>query len=180
MVSRLIQLFILTVTGLLLVGCADIPDSYAPPIQRKPVNGPGSLPLGSFITMGDPNADAHIVRDISRPEEATSWRWTHQKPALRFFLDTTENQKFVMDFTISDVTFKQTGPVTITFLINDKLLDTIRYDRPGSKHFEKQVPAEWLQTGTPVTVAAEVDKSYIAPEDGAKLGFILTSAGFIR
>jgi hypothetical protein len=176
---RLLLLPILTVL-MLLSGCPSIPDSYAPPIQRRPVTGPEPPAFGHFVDMNDPNADAYILRDISDTTEGGGFRWVHERPELRFALSRIHHLKFVMDFAIPSVTLKQTGPVTISFYINEKLLDKLRCETPGEKHFEKPVPAEWLRTDTPTLVAAEIDKVYIAPQDGAKLGFVLTRAGFVE
>jgi hypothetical protein len=56
----------------------------------------------------------------------------------------------------------------------------VRYEGGGQKRFEKPVPAAWLRTDADILVAAEIDKVWIAPADGARLGFILSRAGFIE
>ena len=38
----------------------------------------------------------------------------------------------------------------------------------------------WLHTSTETLVSEEIDKLYVSPEDGVKLGFILTNMGFAR
>jgi len=88
--------------------------------------------------------------------------------------------KLVVDFAVAKETFDATGPVTISFFVNDRLLEAVRYDQPGDKHYEKLVPAGWLRPDAMTTVAAEIDKLYRAPQDGAELGFILTRVGFIQ
>ena len=55
-----------------------------------------------------------------------------------------------------------------------------RYDRPGQHHFEKPVPAVWLNTDKLTLVVAEADKLWTSRRDGAQVGFILISAGFVR
>jgi hypothetical protein len=89
----------------------------------------------------------------------------------------TENIKFSADFAIWDEGFKITGPVEISFLVNGKLLDKVRYTTPGNKHFEKPVPADWLAKNGEASVAMSVDKLYTAPRDGAKFGVILARLG---
>jgi hypothetical protein len=61
--------------------------------------------------------------------------------------------------------------------VNGKLLDKVRYTTPGGKHFEKPVPADWLDANSEASVALSVDKLYVAPRDGAKFGVILTRLG---
>lgn len=118
-------------------------------MQRKPLTGPEPSPIAHFADMADANADAHIVRDISRATESKTWRWTGQKPELRFLLTTTENLKFSMDFAVPEITFAQRGPVSISIFVNDRLLDTVRCEKGGERHFEKPVPPEWLRTHLP-------------------------------
>lgn len=163
-----------------LFGCARIPDIYAPPIEREPLTGPEKFALGPLVRMSDSNADAHIVRDISRTVEGGGWRWAHQRPELRFRLQTTENLKFVMDFGVPETTYRDTGPIKVSVFVNGQLLDVIPVDKPGDRHFEKPVPGSWLRTDGDTKVAAEVDKPWVAPADGAKLGFTLSRAGFVH
>jgi hypothetical protein len=61
--------------------------------------------------------------------------------------------------------------------VNGKLLDKVRYTTPGGKHFEKPVPAHWLDANTEVNVALSVDNLYVAPRDGAKFGVMVTRLG---
>ena len=172
----------LPIVGLLvLASCARPPEYYPPPEQRTPIEGadPGGAPE-VLIGMGDTNATAHFVKDISLGLEGGSWRWTGQRPTLRVLLVTTKNLKFMTDFTLWEGAMTQTGPVTMSFYVGDHLLDRVRYETPGYKHFEKPVPAEWLQTATDTEIAMEIDKVYVSPNDGAKFGFILSQIGFVN
>ncbi len=130
--------------------------------------------------MGDPNADAYIVRGVSSSAEAGSWRWTRKRAELRFFLDSTAHFNFKSDFSVADSTFQDTGPVTISVFINENLLDTIRCDTAGEKHFEKAVPESFLHAKSVNMAAMEIDKPWVSKTDGAVLGFILTRAGFTQ
>ncbi len=168
----------LAVLTLTLAGCVSIPDTYAPPMDRRPVTGYGDTSFGGVVSMSDASARAHIVKDISPQLQSGAWRWTLQRPELRFAVSHTKGVRLVMDFAVAKSTFDSTGPVTISFYVNDRLLDKVRYDQPGNKRFEKPVPPEWLATDRMNTIAAEIDKLYVSPLDGAKLGFILSRAGF--
>ena len=164
---------------LLLAGCSRGPDIYAPPIRRQPLLGPDSH-LGPNVSMADPMADAYIVRDISPHTEQNSWRWTTEHPALRFYLRSVSNLKFVLDAGIPDTSFQDTGPVTLTIRINDRDFDKLRFDRPGSRHYEKPVPADFLRANSENFVAIEPDKVWVSRQDGAKLGFVLAKTGFVK
>ncbi len=174
------RIWLLVPAALLLAGCARIPDSYAPPMQRKPLTDPSQESTGQFIQMNAPDAPVHIVRDISPAVEGNGWRWVYQRPELKFTLTSTEGLRFLMDYTVPEVTFKDTGPIQIAITINGHLLDTIHATKSGDQRFEKPVPSEWLQIGTENHVVAEVDKFWLPPNGDVKLGFVLTRAGFIQ
>ncbi len=118
---------------------------------------------------------SQVASDILRP--AGGWSWTGQHPAVKIRVRSAQKVHYSIDFTVADVTFKETGPVSITFFVNDHALDTLHYAKPGPQHYEKAVPAEWLQTDKDNVVGAEVDKVWTSPDDGAKLGLILTQIG---
>jgi hypothetical protein len=128
--------------------------------------------------MGDPRAIEAIVRDISATSEGVGWRWTYLEPTLKFYLHQYEDQSFVMDFSIIETAFKETGPVTLSCFVNNRLLTTVRCPRPGDYHLEKQVPSEWLRDTNPAVVRAVLDRVWTAPADGARLSYVLVRAGF--
>jgi hypothetical protein len=126
--------------------------------------------------MGAGDADGQIVRDISNFANGT-WRWTGQHPTVRLPRGNSQDIRYVIDFTIPEVTFKETGPVTISFYVNDHLVDRKSYTAPGTQHFEKAVPPNWIDEGNSTAVGAEIDKVFVSKNDGERLGFILTSIG---
>jgi hypothetical protein len=154
-----------------------MPETYAPPEQRQPFENFRPYRITRVVDMSDGDVDAHVVRDIPTGVEGP-WRWAGQRPTIRVALRKTENLSYIIDFSVADATFKSTGPVTMTFLVNDHVLDSAHYSTPGTYHFEKSVPAEWLEAGKDATVGAAIDKVWVSPDDGAKLGFILTRIGF--
>lgn len=158
-----------------LQGCERMPETYAPPVQRQPFENFRPYRITRVVDMSDGDADAHIVRDVL--PGSGSWRWAGQHPVIRVALPKAENLIYTIDFSLADATFKSTGPVSMTFFVNDHELGSDRYTAPGSYHFEKSVPADWLEGSKDATVGAEVDKVWVSPEDGVKLGFILTRIG---
>ncbi len=159
-----------------LSGCQKLPETYAPPEQREPFENFRPYRITRVVDMSDGDADSHIVSGIL-PAGGGSWRWASQRPTVRVLLRHVENLEFIMDFSVADATFKSTGPVAFTFFVNDHELGSANYTMPGVYHFEKPVPESWLEADKDATLAAEVDKVWVAPEDGAKLGFILTRIG---
>lgn len=159
-----------------LTACDRAPESYPPPEQRHPVDGPNPGESSMMIDLSDPDAPAHYLKDIE--EGDGSWRWTGQRPTLKIFVFTKDHLKLSADFTLWETALQQTGPVQLTFFVNDRPLDKIRYSEPGYGHFEKPVPSDWLTPDSESTVAIAIDKLYTAPQDGKKFGLILSRMGF--
>lgn len=173
--STFILIFVL-IGALFLAACDRLPETYAPPEQRHPVEGFNPPPESMMVEMGDPKADPSIVKDIYGASNP-SWRWTGQDPTVRMLLLRTDRLKFIADFAIWDQGFKTTGPVEIAYLVNNQVLEKVRYARAGLKHYEKAVPAAWLSAGSENTLAMLVDKVYIAPQNQMKFGVILVRLG---
>jgi len=153
-----------------------MPEPYAPPEQRKPLEDYSHSRVHPVVNMQDPDARAHLVSGISE-KLSENWRWAGQRATVWVVPGPARNPKFIVDFTLPEVTMKDTGPVTMSFFVNDQVVERIRYDAPGEKHFEKPIPPDWPTPGKQITVSAEIDKMWVAPADGAKLGFILTRMG---
>jgi hypothetical protein len=162
-----------------LGACKNLPEAYAPPEQRQIIPEDRPYRLNRVIDMDDAAAPSRFVRDISRML-AANWRWTGQRPAIDIFMRANDGVRFVIDFALPEVNFKTTGPVTLSFYVNNHLLDTVRYSQAGLKHFEKPVPPEWIPAGHESTVSAEIDKLSTDPADGSKLGFILVRMGMTQ
>ncbi len=159
-----------------LCGCGDLPEAYPPPSQRPVFEAP--ISGVRVLNMADADAETHFVQDISTGLEGNTWRWTGKRPAIRMFPGTAEKLSYAIDFAIPGATFTQTGPVTLSFFVNEHLLDRVRYASPGRQRFEKPVPAEWLDANGYVILNAEIDKLWIpAKRDAKPLGFILVSLG---
>ncbi len=163
---------------LTLASCVTMPETYAPPIQREPIEGARPYRIQRLVAMGDGDAEAYIVKDIARgAAEGGAWRWAQKHPTVRVAIKASDSQKMVVDYTIPDATFAQTGPVTLDFFVNDQKLDTVRIEKAGRRHFEKAVPQEWLRPMADNQVAVEISKLYVSPQDQSTLGFILTRIG---
>jgi hypothetical protein len=163
----------------LLAGCVNIPDTYAPPMQRRPLAGPDTSRLKHFIAMNDPAAQDHFLRDI-RGLESDSWRWTGKNPTLRFVLPTVEALKLKVDFSISGDTFASTGPFHITYWVNGRQLDKVRYTAAGPQSFVKPVQAAWLAKDADNIVKMELEKVFVAERDKVELGVTLARVGFVE
>jgi len=163
---------------LALSACERPPEFYPPPEQRHPAEGVNPGPEAMMVEMDSPDANLSIVKDIY-PPGGTSWRWTEQDPTVKVLVLSTDKLKLRIDFAIWDDGFKTTGPVELSFFINDKLLDKVRYTTPGVKHYEKPVPADWLMLDREATLSFHVDKLYVSPRDKKRFGVILTRIGLV-
>jgi len=163
----------------MISACQNMPGPFAPPVQRQPLADFRSYGMSVIVSMSDENAKEHFVQDITSLE-ASTWRWTGKRPTVRVRMRSGEHLRYIIDFALVEATLQVTGPVTISFLVNNRVLDRARYDRAGPQHFEKPVPAGWVTAGQDVTVGAEIDKLWVSPDNGAKLGIILVRMGLTQ
>jgi hypothetical protein len=128
--------------------------------------------------MTDPRASEYIVQDVSDTTEGPGYRWAYERPVLRFYRPSAKEVKFSMDFAIPERLLRATGPITLTFKLNGKLLDRVRYAQAGQLQFTHDVPTGALKDGIN-TVAIEPDRVWTTG-DGTKLSFVLARAGFLE
>lgn len=157
--------------------CTRLPDTYSPPAQRAPLTTPPPTSLSYFVSLSDPNADAYLVHDFA-PSDGGASRWALDHPVLRFFVPAAPRLRFAMDFALPERTFRDTGPVTLTFRINGELLDRHRCDTAGQQHYEHDVPPPLLRPNAVNLVAIDPDPVWVSKSDGGRIGFVLARAGF--
>jgi hypothetical protein len=162
--------FSLVVSG----ACVRTPDSYPLPQQHNPFLA-GGVPASEFLTMDHPDLRKAVVKDVLVDEQGP-WRWTGPDPELRFSLSSLRDRTLVVEFVINDRTFRDTGPVTVSFYVNDHLAGQERYTSDGDKSFEKAIPTEWLQGRQETRVHLHVHNVW--PTAGGSLGVLLKRMGF--
>ena len=170
------RILLLVMGALLTVSCGWQPGVYAAPAQRSIDLGTDPDGPHAFVAMDDPVADDYVVKDISPEHGFRRWAFTH--PELRFRLSDTRHLNFTAEFAIPEVTYKVTGPVTVSYAVNGQTLGTMTCDHPGDYHLEKPVPDGLVEPGKFVRVTFEANPRWISPDDGAQLSFLLRSAGF--
>jgi hypothetical protein len=174
--SFTVKLRLLLLTSVLVLGaCQNMPEPYAPPEQRQPIEVVHPYRISRVVNMDDGDAAAYFIRDIR--ELNGNWRWTGRRPELRIAVKANEKLHYTIDFTLPEVTFKVTGPVTVTFSVNDHLVGSQRYTAFGEQHFDAAIPDGVVAANSDATVGAEVDKPWVSPADGVELGFILRRIG---
>ena len=158
-------------------GCAPAPDAFPPPPQRAPLTALPPTPFSYFLSMADPHAGAYLVQDVAAQGTGT-WRWAFAHPVLRFWVPAFPRLRFVLDYSLPERTFRETGPVTLTIRVNGELLDRHRADVPGEQHYGREVPAGLIRPAAVNLVAIDPEPVWVSPSDHARLGFILSRAGF--
>jgi hypothetical protein len=166
--------FWLAAISLVSVACVRTPDSYPLPQQHNPFRS-GGVPSSEFITMDHPDLRKAVVKDVVVDEQGP-WRWTGQDPELRFFLSSTRDRTLIVEFVINDRTFRDTGPVTVSFYVNDHLAGEETFKSDGDKSFEKAIASEWLEGKPETRVRLHVHNVWPIP--GANLGILLKRIGF--
>jgi hypothetical protein len=162
--------------SVMLSGCRRGPESYSPPEQHLRFR-PHGVPASEFLAMDHPELPKAVVKDVNVSEPGP-WKWTGADPELRFELPSADNWTFLVDFVINDRTFRDTGPVTVRFFVNDHLAGEERYTSYGDKTFEKFIPAEWLKGRGETRVRMHIDPVW--PNNGVNLGVLLKRVGFVE
>lgn len=134
--------------------------------------------FGETMTIGKPGASQYVVKGVLVGDPKSNAFWTLDEPELKFLLSSVQHHVFREHFFIAQETLKVTGPLTVDFYVNGHLLDQGRFAKDGDVLYQHEVPVDWLKTGALTTVKMRVHNPYIAPRDGARLGFLLMSAGF--
>jgi len=168
----------LAIVSLLTMSCGRQPGVYVPPPQLSTDLGPDPGSDMAFVKMDDPQANEFLVKDISPESDHRRWAFIH--PELHFRVKDAHNLTFTAELTVPDVTFKVTGPVTITYSVNGRALGILRCDRAGDFRIEAPVTEGIVEPGKFISVTFDAHPRWISPEDHAELSFLLRSAGFIH
>ena len=163
--------------AMVCAGCSRLPESFPPPEQRAALTVPPETGVGYFVDMSDPNSSAYVVQEIADRTEVP-WRWAYAHPVLRFRVPESGRLRFLLDFSLPERTFRQTGPVTLTFTVNGRFFDRARFEAPGQLHYSHPVEREFLRGSAEVLVAIDPQPVWVSKADGGRLGFIISRAGF--
>ncbi|HVY93003.1 MAG TPA: hypothetical protein VHA14_09650 [Bryobacteraceae bacterium] len=162
-------------SALALCSCDRFPDFVAMPEQRPRFDDPERWER--MVRMTDVDARDHFVSDIFEPL-AANWRWTGKRPMILLNAPPNIQRAYRMEFVVPEQSFRVTGPVEITFVVNGHVLDRKKYTAAGAYVFEKDVPPDWIATGE-ASLGAEIDKVVPAP-NGSAYGFLMVAIGLKR
>jgi hypothetical protein len=134
--------------------------------------------FGETMTVGKPGAAQYIVKGVLVGDAKADAYWTLDQPELQFRLSSVQDHVFRERFFLPLETLKETGPLMVDFFVNGHHLDEATFAKDGDLIYEHDVPEAWLKTNDLTTVQMKIRNPYIAPRDGARLGFLLRSANF--
>ncbi len=164
----------------LLTGCTPLPESYPAPEQRGSKDGPEPEPLGAFVSFSDARSPDYVVGGFLPAAPDQLWRWAAASPAVRVRVSATAGLRLRVNFAFPDESHKPLLPITVSYFVNDKLLQTVVYKQTGVLEFRKAVPAEWLAADTDNIIRWEISPVYVAKADGVKLSMIVSELGLER
>ncbi|MFB3776597.1 MAG: glycosyltransferase family 39 protein [Bryobacteraceae bacterium] len=145
----------------------------------EPQCNPGVRVTGSWVDSSQPGAVRHLLEDIQGPLEPVVWRWTFDRPAMLFHVPPHPGVRFKLEFVLLDQIFRALAPVELTVRMNGRELGRQRYHVLGNLSFERTVPPELLRDDGVALVETTLDKYWVSPGDGRKLGYMFFRGGFV-
>lgn len=125
-------------------------------------------PTLSFVPMGDPNAEVHLVSGIYQLEDG-KYRWMAKQGRIL-----VKPAKDINDVSATVYIPDAAPGREVTLSVNGKVLQTQLYAKPGLYTIE----AKEVNTGMGDTLLTiSIDKAFQAPGDFRELGLILQQAG---
>lgn len=150
----------LILLSLLLVGCVDFQNQYAPSRARHADSGPDPRGLKAFVEMRDPASLAHVAWGINPAAFDGEKRKMEAKAALRFLVPDAANQKVSLDVAAADAQH-------VKVRVNGRTVG--EFDVTGNGHFEAPVAANTIVPNTATLLEIE-----------SQTGLSLYRAGFAR
>jgi hypothetical protein len=141
------------------------------------LKGQAAVAMGDVFQVGQPGRQAFVRGGVLLGLLQSENAWTLDNPEFQFKLSSTANRLLMIRFSVVGDTLKQTGPLKVEYFVNDRLLERVTYPTDGERTFRKAIPQAWLNTNGFTVVRIHFQNPYVAPADGARLGFLLKSAG---
>jgi len=163
-----------------LAACTPLPESYPVPEQRRHADGPEPEPLGAMVTFSDERAPDYVLGGFLPAAPNEMWRWAADKPTVRVRTAVKDNLRLRVHFTLPDESHKPLLPITVRYFVNDRLLESVAYNRTGEMNYTKNVPPDWISTTADNQIRCEISPVYVAEADKAKLGMIISEIGLER
>ena len=134
----------------------------------------------SWVAAGRPGSRGHMLRDVMEGRDSDAQLWTYERPAFLFDVNDRARSRFRLNLRLPIRTYEKTGPTQLTVWINGHRVGEERYNSPEDHTFDRPVPPEWLRADGVTVVETALDKYYVAPDDGQKMGYLFVSGGFVN
>jgi hypothetical protein len=154
--------------------CNEKAPRYHVPQQYQPRTDM-ALPFIPLLTMGTVNAVDNTIEGILNDD--SDWVWSNDHPKFRCFLHGKARWEFYLNFATVNETMKDTGPVTITIVINGSRFSELTVTKAGQREYVHNVSAEIALDGL-VEIELIINPYWTSPEDHARLGILVHSIGF--
>jgi hypothetical protein len=144
----------------LLTGCVNYPNEYAPNRARRPDVGPFPEAFRAIVSLKDADAMAHAAWGMNQAAFDGEKRMTATKFAFRFNAPPQKGWTFVMEYASA-------APQTVKVRVNAVDLPADSYGGEARRRYAVPVPANWLVEGTAALVQVETE----APLALYRIGF---------
>jgi hypothetical protein len=165
---------------ILLSSCTPLPESYPVPEQRSLKDGPEPEPLGAFVSFSDARSPDYIVGGFLPAAPDQLWRWASVSPTVRVRVSDRTGLRLRVAFAFPEESHRPLLPISVSYFVNDRLLETVVYKQAGFLEFRKRVPAEWLLVDADNMIRCEISPIYVAKADGIKLAMVISEIGLER
>jgi len=169
----------LAIAACILTSCDRDVAGVHPTEQFVMPQGADPQPEVRLLTMGSLDAKLNVLAGVDGAGAGEERKWTTDKIRFRFQLSSFAGRDFYMQYSVHDVTFRQTGPVRITIALNGATFDSFVKTAPDDYEYKHAADQIALPPNQPFEVTLTIDPPYIAPDDGARLGILLTTIGFV-
>jgi hypothetical protein len=177
--SGRLSAWIVIVSAAALSACGRGVSSVHPPDQFAMPGGLDPQPEVRLITMNGIDAKLAVLAGVDGAGTGEERKWTADKARFRFRVGSFGHRDFYMRYSVHPVTFQQTGPVRLSIAVNGVAFDSFRKDAPGDFEYRRAADDIGIPPYQPFEISIAVDPPYVAPDDGAKMGILLTSIGFL-
>jgi hypothetical protein len=146
------------------------------PPGPEPANAP-DRDAGLLVAMSDPDADAHIVRDVFGSDPGSEWRFTGLHPAFDIEVPREPHLTFYLRCSNGADMLRSRGPVTLAIALNGRPFQSPRIAVEGQFEYRWPVPDGWIQSPGLVEISIDISPPWHSP-DGTTYGTFLNSVGF--
>jgi len=139
----------------------------------------GAPELASTVHLGDPRVADQLVSCFHQIE-ANAWRWTARQFIVVLRAPAGSGQLgagLQVHLTVPPVVIEKLSAITLSASIGDGALAPETYSKPGDYVYQRDVPANLIQSGA-VRIEFQLDKSMPGGlVDQRELGIVVSSIG---